>query len=533
MKKPRIIGQEVEYALATIPYALPDTLFRSDAAKCFFDTIRERVFENSDRLLSQFLPNGARLYCDTGGHPEYATPECLGPKQLVCAEQAGDRFLEQIQSQANRILKERKPAYQTYQIRLYKNNTDNRGETWGCHENYLIKPRLFSELTSPLDKNELRNIFISYLISSIIYTGSGDVVKLSNNSLAFHVSQRAKSITRIFSNSTTSNRPLINSRDEAHAKTEEWRRLHLIARDSNMSPLAVYLKFGTASIILEMLETNPRLFGRNMVLRDPIESLRYISGDSKLKAVSVCSDYLEYTALEIQKMFCETAARYVEQNGSKEDKEVVSRWQEVLDALSRYATEPELLVGKIDWITKKYLISEKIRKICKYSEGDVFSDSFFDDYWKRVEIKPNQFVSPADLAMAMHYQYHDIRQDKGLFYLVSKNDETLVSKEDVDSMIDDAPKGARAELRGFLVKEFKQYGEIYDMTFNWNYCCLQDNLMKIEQLSDVEKYANRFLNLTFEFPNPYERRLPPGYDEVLKFHKIIDEIPEQFRPAAK
>ena len=204
-----------------------------------------------------------------------------------------------------------------------------------------------------------------------------------------------------------------------------------------------------------------------------------------------------------------------------------------MDALSRYATEPELLVGKIDWITKKYLISEKIRKICKYSKGDVFSDSFFDDYWKRVEIKPNQFVSPADLAMAMHYQYHDIRQDKGLFYLVSKNDETLVSKEDVDSMIDDAPKGARAELRGFLVKEFKQYGEIYDMTFNWNYCCLQDNLMKIEQLSDVEKYANRFLNLTFEFPNPYERRLPPGYDEVLKFHKIIDEIPEQFRPAAK
>ncbi|HAM96098.1 TPA: hypothetical protein DCY68_00160, partial [Candidatus Azambacteria bacterium] len=152
---------------------------------------------------------------------------------------------------------------------------------------------------------------------------------------------------------------------------------------------------------------------------------------------------------------------------------------------------------------------------------------------KRVEIKPNQFVSPADLAMAMHYQYHDIRQDKGLFYLVSKNDETLVSKEDVDSMIDDAPKGARAELRGFLVKEFKQYGEIYDMTFNWSYCCLQDNLMKIEQLSDVEKSDNRFLNLTFEFPNPYERRLPLGYDEVLKFHKIIDEIPEQFRPAAK
>src|SRR3989344_6663855 len=324
MKRQRLLGQEVEYAILIVPHGkeefLTDSIRQDNIIRYLLNSINCSVIREPTHLWGQFLPNGARFYFDTGGHPEYATPECLGPKKLVCAEQAGDRFLEQIQSQANRILKERKPAYQ---IRLYKNNTDNRGETWGCHENYLIKPRLFSELTSPLDKNELRNIFISYLVSSVIYTGSGDVVKLFNNSLAFHVSQRADSITRIFSNSTTSNRPLINSRDEAHAKTEEWRRLHLIARDSNMSPLAVYLKFGTASIILEMLETNPRLFGRNMVLRDPIESLRYISGDSKLKAVSVCSDYLEYTALEFQKMFCETAARYVEQNGSKEDKEVV------------------------------------------------------------------------------------------------------------------------------------------------------------------------------------------------------------------
>src|SRR3989344_8432120 len=189
MKKPRIIGQEVEYALATIPYALPDTMFRSDAAKCFFDTIRERVFENSDRLLSQFLPNGARFYFDTGGHPEYATPECLGPKQLGCAAQAGDRFLERLQKRANELIDARETL--KYRICLYKNNNDETGQTWGCHENYLVKPDLFMEMVKPFDVNALMAHFITYFVTSVIYTGNGHVRTGFDNKLHFCMSQRA------------------------------------------------------------------------------------------------------------------------------------------------------------------------------------------------------------------------------------------------------------------------------------------------------------------------------------------------------
>src|SRR5574338_381701 len=222
------------------------------------------------RSSNVFLRNGARLYLDVGSHPEYATPECDDIVDLVAHDKAGERVLEGLLVDAERRLHDEGIAGDVY---LFKNNTDSAGNSYGCHENYLVaRHGEFSRLA---------DVLIPFLVSRQIIVGAGKVL-LTPRGAVFCVSQRAEHIWEGVSSATTRSRPIINTRDEPHADAERYRRLHVIVGDSNMSESATFLKVGATSVLLRMLE-EPNVVLRDMTLENPIRAIREISHDPTCK----------------------------------------------------------------------------------------------------------------------------------------------------------------------------------------------------------------------------------------------------------
>jgi proteasome accessory factor A len=219
------------------------------------------------RSSNVFLRNGSRLYLDVGSHPEYATAECDDIEQLVAQDRAGERILEGLLVDAERRLREEGIAGEIF---LFKNNTDSAGNSYGCHENYLVaRMGEFGRLADAL---------LPFLISRQIIAGAGKVLQTPRGSV-FCVSQRAEHVWEGVSSATTRSRPIINTRDEPHADAERFRRLHVIVGDSNMSETTTMLKVGSADLVLRMLEEGGSI--RDMSLENPIRAIREISHDRK------------------------------------------------------------------------------------------------------------------------------------------------------------------------------------------------------------------------------------------------------------
>jgi len=526
MRNQRIVGQEVEYGILMLPnneqiIAQGTTYY--DVVGHLYTPDSRFSFSNGNRAWSSFLANGAKFYSDTGGHPEYATPECLGARQLVCADQAGDRFLERVQNRANQRLKER--GYQ-HQIYLYKNNSDGK-ETWGCHENYLVEPRFFDELTNMASPSNPLKILMTYLVSGVIYTGNGSICNYLDGSFHFHVSQRADNIWYQIVNSTTGNRPIVNARNEPLC--QGWRRLHITSRDSNMSPLQTYLKFGTCSIILDILEASRVWLNPKLVLTDPVIALHQFAADPTLEHKAECENGKRYTALELQKIFLEQAAKFVQGYGSEEDKKVIAEWERVLDALSNLKSRPGLLIGEIDWLTKKAVIEKKIRQLSGYSEERAFDLALKSN--KKYEFK-GRLCSLADIAKTINVQYHDIRRDKGLFYLFAgKNNRPLLTDEEIEELIDRPPEGARAELRGFLIRECEKNNENrYYLSFDWNLCAFMKQEIANQRIRNNQEIDSIKINIFLD--NPYDYRLSEEACLKLTLAGLLkkEEIPERLLP---
>ena len=182
-----------------------------------------------------FLRNGARLYLDVGSHPEYATPECDNVLDLVAHDKAGERILEGLLVDADRRLREEGIAGDIY---LFKNNTDSAGNSYGCHENYLVGRHG--------EFGRLADILIPFLVTRRVICGAGKVLQTPRGAV-YCVSQRAEHIWESVSSATTRSRPIINTRDEPHADAERFRRLHVIVGDSNMSETTTLLKVGSTA----------------------------------------------------------------------------------------------------------------------------------------------------------------------------------------------------------------------------------------------------------------------------------------------
>ena len=374
-----------------------------------------------------FLTNGARFYQDTGCHPEYATPECDDIFELVVHEKAGERILESCLPAAEERLREEGLAGDIY---IFKNNTDSLGNTYGCHENFLMQ--------RDVDFWKVAEQLIPFFVTRQIFSGAGKVLKVSGKPQYF-ISQRAQHIHEKTSSSTTSSRSIINTRDEPHADAERYRRLHIILGDSNMSEFATYLKVGTADLVLSMIEEG--YFIKGIELEDPVKAIREISRDPTLKKKVKLDDGRELSALEIQRIYLEKASEFL--HARPYDKvlaDVLTEWERVLNALE---DDPMQLVREIDWVTKRWVIQSYIdRKACGWDDPRV--------------------------AM-MDLQYHDVNRKRGLYYILEGHEKTvkMVDERAVERAMSLPPQSTRAKVRGDFIRFARAKNRSY--TVDWTY----------------------------------------------------------------
>src|ERR671927_1279168 len=243
------------------------------------------------RSSNVFLRNGARLYLDVGSHPEYATAECDSLDQLVTHDKAGERILEDLLVDAERRLADEGIGGDIF---LFKNNTDSAGNSYGCHENYLVaRAGEFSRIA---------DVLLPFLVTRQLICGAGKVLQTPRGAV-YCLSQRAEHIWEGVSSATTRSRPIINTRDEPHADAERYRRLHVIVGDSNMSEVATYLKIGTTALVLDMIEDG--FFDRDYSLQSPVQAIRDISHDPTLRETIKLKDGRSISALDMQLEYLE------------------------------------------------------------------------------------------------------------------------------------------------------------------------------------------------------------------------------------
>jgi len=368
-------------------------------------------------LANAILTNGARLYVDHA-HPEYSSPEVTNPRDAVLWDKAGERVMALAAERALTV-----PG--TAPLQLYKNNTDGKGASYGTHENYLVARRTpFGELVRHLTP---------FFVSRQVVTGAGRVgIGQDGRGAGFQLSQRADFFEVEVGLETTLKRPIINTRDEPHADPDKYRRLHVIVGDANLAEVATYLKVGTTSLVLAMIEQ--RWFvdgGIDLSVEGPVAALRQVSHDPTLAAQLTLRDGRRRTAVQLQLEFYEQARKFVEDRwGADADEQtldVLARWESVL---GRLETDPMSLAGELDWVAKLALL-------------EAFRD------------REGLGWDAAKLHL-VDLQYSDVRLDKGLYNrLVARGHmTTLVSEDEVQRAVLSPPEDTRAYFRGRCLAKF-------------------------------------------------------------------------------
>ena len=292
------------------------------------------------RSSNVFLRNGARLYLDVGSHPEYATAECDSLVQLVTHDRAGERVLEDLLIDAEQRLADEGIGGDIY---LFKNNTDSAGNSYGCHENYLIvRAGEFSRIS---------DVLLPFLVTRQLICGAGKVLQ-TPKAAAFCLSQRAEHIWEGVSSATTRSRPIINTRDEPHADAEKYRRLHVIVGDSNMCESTTMLKVGTAALVLEMIEAGVPF--RDFSLDNPIRAIREVSHDLTGRRPVRLAGGRQASALDIQREYYSRAVEHLQtREPNAQIEQVVDLWGRQLDAVE--SQDFAKVDTEIDWVIKRKL----------------------------------------------------------------------------------------------------------------------------------------------------------------------------------
>src|SRR5919205_3744499 len=292
----RIFGLENEYGV-TCTLRGQRRLSPDEVARYLF-----RRVVSWGRSSNVFLENGARLYLDVGSHPEYATPECDSIRDLVVHDKAGERILEGLVHSAEQRLREEGIRGEVF---LFKNNTDSAGNSYGCHENYLVEREG--------DFSKFTDVLIPFLVSRQVFAGAGKVLQTARGAM-YCISQRAEHIWEGVSSATTRSRPIINTRDEPHADAERFRRLHVIVGDSNMSETTALLKVGTTDLVLRMIEAGVVM--RDLTLENAIRAIREVSHDMTGRRTVKLANGREASALDIQLEYFAKARDFVQRRGT-------------------------------------------------------------------------------------------------------------------------------------------------------------------------------------------------------------------------
>jgi proteasome accessory factor A len=427
----RIFGVETEYGV-TCTFRGQRRLSPDEVARYLF-----RRVVSWGRSSNVFLRNGARLYLDVGSHPEYATPECDNVLDLVAHDKAGERILEGLLVDADRRLREEGIAGDIY---LFKNNTDSAGNSYGCHENYLVGRHG--------EFGRLADILIPFLVTRQVICGAGKVLQTPRGAV-YCVSQRAEHIWESVSSATTRSRPIINTRDEPHADAERFRRLHVIVGDSNMSETTTLLKIGTTDLLLRMIEAGVAL--PDMTLDNPIRAIREVSHDMTGRSRLRLANGRDMNALEIQYEYLNRAKDFTDKNGlDANSKRVLEMWERALGAID--AGNLDLIAREIDWVTKYQLIER---------------------YRARHDLPlSSPRVAQLDLA------YHDVRRGRGLYYLLQQAGavERVTTDLDVFEAKSVPPQTTRAKLRGEFIRRAQEKRR--DFTVDWVHLKLNDQAQR-------------------------------------------------------
>jgi proteasome accessory factor A len=427
----RIFGIENEYGV-TCTFEGQRRLSPDEVARYLF-----RRVVSWGRSSNVFLRNGARLYLDVGSHPEYATPECDSLPGLVAHDKAGERILEGLLIDAERRLNDEGIAGDIY---LFKNNTDSAGNSYGCHENFLVaRHGEFSRMA---------DVLIPFLVTRQLICGAGKVLQTPRGAV-YCLSQRAEHIWEGVSSATTRSRPIINTRDEPHADAERYRRLHVIVGDSNMNECTTLLKVGSADLVLRMMEQG--ITFKDLTLENPIRAIREISHDlTGARQVKLASGRMA-SAIEIQREYFDKARTFVDTAGSDPvTEQVLDLWGRTLKAIE--SGDLSLIDREIDWATKYQLI-------------------------ERYRAKFDLPLSSPRIAQ-LDLTYHDIRRDRGLFYLLSQRG--ALSRVTSDLAVFEAknvpPQTTRAKLRGEFIKRAQETRR--DFTVDWVHLKLNDQAQR-------------------------------------------------------
>jgi proteasome accessory factor A len=362
-------------------------------------------------LANVILTNGARLYVDHA-HPEYSTPEVTNPRDAVLWDKAGERVMAEASRRAATV-----PAIGT--IHLYKNNTDNKGASYGTHENYLMRRQTpFSDIVSHLTP---------FFVTRQIVCGAGRVgLGQDGSGPGFQLSQRADFFEVEVGLETTLKRPIINTRDEPHSDADKYRRLHVIIGDANLSEISTYLKVGTTSLVLSMIEA--KALTADLGIADPVAELKAVSHDPSLTHLMRLRDGRRLTALDLQWAYLERARVFVDANGSDEmTEDVLTRWEGVLDKLGR---DPMLCATELDWVAK-------LRLLEGYRERESLG-------WASHKLQ------------LVDLQYADVRPEKGLYHrLVARGSmQRLLSDDEVTRAMTEPPDDTRAYFRGRCLAKY-------------------------------------------------------------------------------
>jgi proteasome accessory factor A len=417
----RVYGLETEYGV---------TFNQQGERRLTTDELARQMFRNVvtwGRSSNVFLENGARLYLDVGAHPEYATPECATPLEAVVHEKAGDRIVAELaRTTAEQLAHDGVDGT----LRVFRNNTDFAGNSYGSHENYLV------ERTG--DFQRLADALIPFLVTRQIFAGAGKVLATARGP-RYVLAQRAEHIWESVSSATTRSRPVINSRDEPHADADRFRRLHVIVGDSNMSEFTTWLRIATCDLVVRMAEERPTDLP-DIAVADATRAIRDVSTDLQGRGEVALEDGRRLTALDVQSAYLEAVERFLAAHHPDDDaaSEVTREWRSVLETIEQDAMR---LHRRLDWVAKLTLI-EAYR--ARHGVG----------------------LSDARVAM-LDISYHDLSEATGLYHLLVRQDrmDRLVTDETIEQARTTPPARTRAALRGRFVAAARASGR--DFTVDW------------------------------------------------------------------
>jgi len=373
-----------------------------------------QLTDDDNGLANVILTNGARLYVDHA-HPEYSSPEVTNPYDGVVWDKAG----QQIMARAVELIAQA-PGLQP--VNLYKNNTDNKGASYGTHENYLMaRSTPFTDIIRHLTP---------FFVSRQVITGAGRVgLGQDGREHGFQLGQRADFFEVEVGLETTLKRPIINTRDEPHADPAHYRRLHVIVGDANLAEVSTYLKLGITALTLSMIEAG--FLDLDQAMAHPVREMHQVSHDPSLTHLVTMNSGRRLTAVQMQMEYAEQARKFVEDRwGSDIDEQtsdVLTRWQDVLDRLE---TDPMTLSGDLDWVAKLSILNG-------YRERDGID-------WDHARLH------------LVDLQYSDVRSDKGLANrLEARGSLTRITTDDeIRRAMVRPPEDTRAFFRGECLRRF-------------------------------------------------------------------------------